>query len=331
MPASHNRLISEIAKVQENTVTVLTNGSAITMPWADQVSGILETWLAGQAGAGGSADVIFGKANPSGKLAETFPVKLEDTPAFFNFPGEQGEVLYGEQIFVGYRYYDKKKIEPLFPFGFGLSYTDFEYSKLELSAENITDKTGLEVSVNVRNSGDVFGKEVIQLYLTDTQSSLQRPPKELKRFKKIALKPGEEKTVTFKLESRDFSYYDAVRKMWIAESGEFVISAASSSRDIRLSKPVTLQSTQKVHLAFDEYTFFSDFWKYQQTRELLKQSVPEWIKSHTPEGKTADDAEFQDFMVEHPLIKYPYITNGEITPAQVLELVRRSRGITYTP
>jgi beta-glucosidase len=202
---------------------------------------------------------------------------------------------------------------------------------MELSAENITDKTGLEVSVNVRNSGDVFGKEVIQLYLTDTQSSLQRPPKELKRFKKIALKPGEEKTVTFKLESRDFSYYDAVRKMWIAESGEFVISAASSSRDIRLSKPVTLQSTQKVHLAFDEYTFFSDFWKYQQTRELLKQSVPEWIKSHTPEGKTADDAEFQDFMVEHPLIKYPYITNGEITPAQVLELVRRSRGITYTP
>ena len=301
------------------------------MPWVDQVDGILETWLAGQAGAGGIADVIFGKVNPSGKLAETFPVKLEDTPAFFNFPGEQGEVLYGEQIFVGYRYYDKKKIEPLFPFGFGLSYTDFEYSELEFSAANITDKTGLEVSVKIRNSGDVAGKEIVQLYLTDTQSSLQRPEKELKKFKKIALEPGEEKTVTFQLDSRDFSYYDAIRKMWIAESGEFVVSAASSSRDIRLSQTVTLQSTQQVPLAFDEYTFFKDYWKNKQTRELLKQLVPNWIRGFTPEGKNADDAEFQDFLVEHPLIKYPYITNGEITPAQVKDLVKKTQGMTFTP
>ncbi|MFC1777610.1 beta-glucosidase [Pseudomonadota bacterium] len=331
MPASHNRLISEIAKVQKNTVAVLTNGSAVTMPWVKQVNGVLETWLAGQAGAGGIADVIFGKVNPSGKLAETFPAKLEDTPAFFNFPGEQGEVLYGEQIFVGYRYYDKKKIEPLFPFGFGLSYTDFEYSELVFSGANITDKTGLEVSVKISNTGDVAGKEIVQLYLSDIQSSLQRPEKELRKFKKIALEPGEEKTVTFQLDGRDFSYYDAIRKMWIAESGEFVVSAASSSRDIRLSQSVTLQSTQQVPLAFDEYTFFTDYWNNKQTRELLKQLVPEWIKGFTPEGKSADEAEFQGFMVEHPLIKYPYITNGEITPAQVKELVRKTQGMTYTP
>lgn len=331
MPASHNRLISEIAGVQDNTVVVLTNGSAVTMPWVDQVNGILETWLAGQAGAGGIADVIFGKVNPSGKLAETFPVKLEDTPAFFNFPGEQGEVLYGEQIFVGYRYYDKKKIEPLFPFGHGLSYTDFEYSAMELSAVDITDKTGLEVSLKVRNTGDVAGKEIVQIYLTDSQSSLQRPVRELKKFKKIALQPGEEKTVVFQLDGRDFSYYDATRKMWIAESGEFVVSAASSSRDIRLSQAVNLQSRQQVPLAFDEYTFFKDYWKNPQTRELLKQMVPGWIKGFTPEGKTADDAVFNDFMVEHPLIKYPYITNGEISPAQITELVKKSQGMTYTP
>ena len=331
MPASHNRLISEIAKVQKNTVAVLTNGSAVTMPWVSQVNGILETWLAGQAGAGGIADVIFGKVNPSGKLAETFPAKLADTPAFFNFPGEQGEVLYGEQIFVGYRYYDKKKIEPLFPFGFGLSYTDFEYNELELSASSITDQTGLEVSVKIKNTGDVAGKETIQLYVTDTQSSLQRPDKELKKFKKIALEPGDEKIVIFQLDSRDFSYYDAIRKMWIAESGGFVISAASSSRDIRLSKLVTLQSTQQVPLAFDEYTFFKEYWENKQTRKLLKQLVPNWIKGFTPAGKTADDAEFHDFMVEHPLIKYPYITNGEITPAQVKELVMKTQGMTYTP
>ncbi len=331
MPASHNRLISAVAEVQQNTVAVLTNGSAVTMPWVDQVSGILETWLAGQAGAGGIADVIFGKVNPSGKLAETFPVKLEDTPAFFNFPGEQGEVLYGEQIFVGYRYYDKKKIEPLFPFGFGLSYTDFEYSDLQFSAANITDKTGLELTVKIRNTGDVAGKEIVQIYVTDMQSSLQRPEKELKKFEKIALEPGEEKTVTFQLDGRDFSYYDAIRKMWIAESGEFVISAASSSRDIRLSQPVTLQSTQQVPLAFDEYTFFKEYWKHDQTRELLKQMVPNWIKGFTAEGKSADEAEFQDFMVEHPLIKYPYITNGEITPEQVKELVKKTREMTFTP
>ncbi len=331
MPASHNRLISEIAKVQKNTVAVLTNGSAVTMPWVNEVNGILETWLAGQAGAGGIADVIFGKVNPSGKLAETFPVKLEDTPAFFNFPGEQGEVLYGEQIFVGYRYYDKKKIEPLFPFGFGLSYTDFEYSELAFSATSITDKTGLDVTVKITNSGDVAGKEVVQLYVTDVHSSLQRPKKELKKFSKIALEPGQAKTVTFQLDSRDFSYYDAIRKMWIAESGEFVVSAASSSLDIRLSQSVMLQSTQQVPLAFDEYTFFKDYWNNRQTRELLKQLVPNWIKGFTPEGKSADDAEFQDFMVEHPFIKYPYITNGEISPTQVKELVKKSQGMTYTP
>jgi beta-glucosidase len=331
MPASHNRLISEIATVQENTVAVLTNGGTVTMPWIEEVSSILETWLAGQAGAGGIADVIFGKVNPSGKLAETFPVRLEDTPAFFNFPGEQGEVLYGEQIFVGYRYYDKKEIEPLFPFGFGLSYTDFEYSDLQFSAPDITDKTGLEVSLKIRNTGEVAGKEVVQLYVTDVDSSLQRPKKELKKFAKIALEPGAEKTVRFELDGRDFSYYDAVRKMWIAESGEFVISAASTSRDIRLSESVTLQSTQQVPLAFDEYTFFTDYWNNMQTRELLKQLVPEWIKGFTPEGQTADEAEFQDFMVEHPLIKYPYITNGEITPAQVRELVNKTREMTYTP
>ncbi|MCP4048711.1 MAG: glycosyl hydrolase, partial [Gammaproteobacteria bacterium] len=331
MPASHNRLISEIAGVQKNTVAVLTNGSAVTMPWVDQVSGILETWLAGQAGAGGIADVIFGKANPSGKLAETFPVKLEDTPAFFNFPGEQGEVLYGEQIFVGYRYYDKKKIEPLFPFGFGLSYTSFEYSDLKFSADDITDKTGLDVSVTIRNTGDVAGKEVVQLYVTDIQSSLQRPEKELRKFQKIALEPGEEKTVVFQLEGRDFSFYDAIRKMWIAESGEFVVSAASSSRDVRLSQTLTLQSTQQVPLAFDEYTFFKEYWDNAQTRKLLKQSVPGWIQGFVPEGKSVDEAVFHDFLVEHPLIKYPYITNGEISPAQVKELVEKTQGMTYTP
>lgn len=331
MPASHNKLISEIAKVQKNTVAVLTNGSAVTMPWINEVDGILETWLGGQAGAGAVADVLFGKVNPSGKLAETFPMRLEDTPSFLNFPGEQGEVLYGERIFVGYRYYDEKKIEPLFPFGFGLSYTTFEYSDLKLSAKNTTDKEGLTVSLTVRNTGAVKGKEVVQLYVSDKESTLQRPEKELKKFTKIELEPGEEKEVTFKLDGRDFSYYDGRREMWIAESGEFSIYAGASSRDIRLAKVVTLQSNQQVPLAFDEYTFFSEYWKNKQTRELLMELVPNWIKGFTGKGKSGYTADFPGFLVDHPMIKYPYITHGEITHAQVMELVEKCKALTYNP
>jgi beta-glucosidase len=331
MPASHNKLISEIASVQKNTVAVLTNGSAVTMPWINEVDGVLETWLGGQAGAGAVADVLFGKVNPSGKLAETFPMKLEDTPSYFNFPGEQGEVLYGERIFVGYRYYDEKKIEPLFPFGFGLSYTTFEYSDLTLSAKKTTDKEGISASLTVKNTGDVKGKEIVQLYVTDKESTLQRPKKELKKFLKIELEPGEEKEVTFKLEARDFSYYDGKREMWIAESGDFTISAGASSRDIRLSEVISLQSTQEVPLAFDEYTFFSEYWKNKQTRALLMELVPNWIKGFTGEGKSGYNADFPGFMVDHPLLKYPYITHGEISHAQVMELVEKCKGFTYNP
>ncbi len=331
MPPSHNALIKEISSVQKNTVVVLTNGSAVTMPWIDNVSGVLETWLGGQAGAGGIADVLFGKVNPSGKLAETFPMKLEDTPAFFNFPGEQGEVLYGERFFVGYRYYDERKIEPLFPFGFGLSYTSFEYSNLKVSSKNTTDKEGLTVSLTIKNTGKVKGKEIVQLYVSDKESTLQRPEKELKKFVKVELNPGEEKTVTFKLESRDFSYFDGKRNMWIAESGEYIISAAASSRDIKLFETINLQSTQVVPLAFDEYTFFLDYWNNKQTRALLLELMPNWIRGIVTEGDKAEIREYQGFMVEHPLIKYPYITHGEITHEQVMQLVEKCKGLTYTP
>lgn len=331
MPAAHNKLISEIAAVQKNTAVILTNGSAVAMPWIDEVNGVVESWLGGQAGAGGVADVLFGKINPSGKLAETFPVKLEDTPSFFNFPGEEGTALYGERFFVGYRYYDEKKIEPLFPFGFGLSYTAFEYSDLKVSANNFTDADGVTVTLKVKNTGKVAGKEVVQLYVTDVKSTLMRPEKELKKFTKIELNPGEEKEVSFHLDGRDFSYYDAHRGMWIAESGEFKIGVGSSSRDLRLTKTVQLQSTQQVPLAFDEYTFFKEYWNNEQTRVYLKELVPNWIKQFTPEGKPADKAVFNDFMVEHPMIKYPYITNGEISAEQVKELVEKCKSLTYIP
>jgi beta-glucosidase len=331
LPPSHNQLISQIAAAQPNSVVVLTNGSAVAMPWAIEVPAILETWLGGQAGAGGTLDVLSGKVNPSGKLAETFPVKLEDTPAFFNFPGEQGEVFYGERFLVGYRHYDKRKIEPLFPFGFGLSYTTFEYQDLKVSLTEFSDREELSVSLTVKNSGAVKGKEIVQLYITDKESTLQRPERELKKFAKVALDPGEEKQLVFTLNARDFSYYDGRRGMWIAESGEFKIAVGASSRDIRLTETILLQSTQEVPLAFDEYTFFRAYWDNPQTREFLKELVPNWINGFVPEGKTMDEAAFHDFLIDHPLIKYPYITNGEITMEQVEALVEKCKELTFTP
>jgi beta-glucosidase len=329
MPASHNELIKEIGQVQDNVVVVLTNGSAVAMPWINEVDAVVESWLGGQAGAGGTTDVLFGKVNPSGKLAETFPVKLEDTPAYLNFPDENGEVLYGERIFVGYRYFDEKGIEPLFPFGHGLSYTTFEYSNLELSDKITTDKNGLEINVTVGNTGKVRGKEVVQLYITDKESTLRRPAKELKKFAKVDLEPGEKKTIAFKLEGHDFSYFDSKRNMWVAESGEFNVNIGSSSRDIRLSKEFTLRSTQQIPLAFDEYTFFRDYWENPETRSILLEYLPVWIRNFT--GDDIDGGVIPDFMIDHPLIKYPYISGGEMTSDDVMEIVERCRDLTFIP
>lgn len=331
LPAAHNKLISEIAKVNTNVVIVLTNGSAVAMPWVSEVQGVLETWLGGQAGAGAVADVLFGKINPSGKLAETFPVRLEDTPAFLNFPGEEGNVLYGERIFVGYRYYDARKIEPLFPFGFGLSYTTFEYSDLKVSSKNTTNEEGLTVTFKVKNTGKVIGKEVVQLYVSDSESTLQRPENELKKFAKIELKPGESKTVSFKLESRDFSYFDAKRDFWIAESGSFKINIGASSRAIKLSETIQLQSTQKVPVAFDEFTFIKEVLNNKQAREYLLEIIPIWLNESIPEGKTIEDININPFIIDQPIKKLPIFTGGEVNEAQIKEFVEKCKNLTYTP
>ncbi len=331
MPEAHNRLIEAIQKNQKNTVVVLTNGSAIAMPWADEVSGIVETWLGGQAGAGAVADVLFGKVNPSGKLAETFPSRLEDSPAYLNFPGEEGDVLYGERMFVGYRYYDTRNIEPLFPFGFGLSYTTFEYSGLTLSNANPTDESGLNVRFTVKNTGEVAGKEVVQLYVHDVKSTLQRPVKELKGFAKIELAPGEEKEVSLKLNGRDFSYYDSHREMWIAESGDFEILVGASSADIRLSETITLQSTQKVPLAFDEYTFLEEFWAHETTRQMIIELIPNALKALNRENKPLDEFQLDHFIGAQPVIKLPYFSGGEASYDDVKELVEKTQNLTYTP
>ncbi len=236
LPPQQVALIKSVARANPNTVVVLSNGSALEMKsWIDGTGAVIEAWFSGQEVGNALAGVIFGDTNPSGKLTETFPARYADTPAYTNYPGENGEVVYGEGIFVGYRYYEKKGIEPLFPFGFGLSYTTFEYTDLVTVSADPGSGVIVNVSVRVRNNGKVAGKEVVQLYIHDPVSSLVRPVKELKGFAKVQLEPGQSKIVEFSLKQRDFAYYDPGRKSWAAEAGTYEILVGSSSRDIRLT------------------------------------------------------------------------------------------------
>lgn len=240
-------LIQAVCAAQPNAVVILNNGSALTMSeWLDGPAAILEAWMMGQAGGGAIADVLFGVVNPSGKLTETFPRKLTDTPAHLNFPGGAGQVRYGEGIFIGYRYYDAKEMPVLFPFGYGLSYTSFAYSNPRLSAEVFEDVEGVTVAVDVTNTGAVAGKEVVQVYVHDRQSKLVRPPKELKGFAKVELQPGETKVVVIPLDFRAFAYYHPGYGQWVTEDGEFDILIGASAADIRCTLTAMLRSTVKL-------------------------------------------------------------------------------------
>jgi beta-glucosidase len=200
----------------------------------------VDQWYNSQECGNALADILFGDVSPSGKLPTTFPRRLEDNPAFINYPGENGQVLYGEGLFVGYRYYDKKELEPLFPFGYGLSYTTFEYRNLQVSNERFMAGEGVEVQVEIHNNGSRAGKEIVQLYVHDYHSTLVRPEKELKAFTKVSLEPGQSQTVTFRLDQEAFWYYDPAKGGWQTEPGAFEILVGASSRDIRLRGTVEL-------------------------------------------------------------------------------------------
>lgn len=237
-------LIQAVAQVQPRTIVVLNNGSPVEMnAWIEDVAAVLEGWMMGQGGGAAIADILFGRVNPSGKLAETFPLRLVDTPAHLNWPGDAGKVRYGEGMFIGYRYYDAKEMPVQFPFGHGLSYTTFEYSNPRISTTTFKDVDGMTVMVDVTNTGDMFGKEIVQVYVRDHQSGLVRPEKELKGFAKVALQPGETKSISIPLDFRAFAYYHPEYKQWITEDGEFDLLIAASATDIRYTLTVTLEST----------------------------------------------------------------------------------------
>ncbi|HSN76892.1 MAG TPA: glycoside hydrolase family 3 C-terminal domain-containing protein, partial [Anaerolineae bacterium] len=306
LTAQQVALIEAVTAAQPRSVVILNNGSAVTMSaWIDGAAAVLEAWMMGQAGGGAIADILFGVTNPSGKLAETFPLRLADTPASINYPGEAGQVRYGEGIFIGYRYYDAREQPVLFPFGHGLSYTTFAYSAPRVSSATFRDVDGVAVSVDVTNTGPVAGKEIVQVYVHDCQASVARPPKELKGFAKVALQPGETKTVLMPLDFRSFAFFHPGYGRWITEDGQFDILVGASSADIRGVATVTLQSTAALPSLLGPMSTLRQ-WLDDPTGRAVIEPLYAQIRAgvQLAFGDSADgepDMDFMQFLLEVPL------------------------------
>jgi len=234
LTGEQDKMINSILNVNKNTIVVMNTGAPVEMPWIDQCPVVLQAWLPGQENGNALSNLLFGKVNPSGKLPVTFPKRIEDNPAFGYYPGKD-QVVYNEGIYVGYRHYETRNVEPLFPFGHGLSYAEFDYKELECPKQ-VQSLDNIELNFSIKNIGKVKGKEVVQCYVRDINSSLDRPLKELKAFQKISLLPGESKMVNLSLDKSSFSFFDDRINKWIIEPGDFEILIGSSSKDIRLKQ-----------------------------------------------------------------------------------------------
>ncbi|UCG01350.1 MAG: glycoside hydrolase family 3 C-terminal domain-containing protein [Candidatus Heimdallarchaeota archaeon] len=317
MPESHIELIKAVAKSNTKTIVVLNNGSVISLyEWIDSVPVVIEAYLGGQAGGGAVADVLFGKENPSGKLAESFPKRLEHTPSYINYPGEAGKVRYGEGLYVGYRYYDKKSIEPIFPFGYGLSYTTFAYSNLTISSKSFKDIDGVDVNVDITNTGKVPGKEVVQLYIHQPNPKADKPNKEMKGFSKVELQPNETKTVAFHLDSRSFAYYSVIHKSWVWDNGEYEILVGASSKDIRLRTKVILESTQNLPCKLNMDSTLRDWLDDPNGKFIIDEMIAQRInqvKMQNPDMEVDENQVKQELLmwaIDMPLLRmFKYVEN----------------------
>jgi beta-glucosidase len=321
IPANQTALIEAVAAAQSRVVVVLSNGAPVEMPWIGSVKAVLEAYLGGQALGGAIADLLFGDANPCGKLAETFPVQLSDNPSYLFFPGEGDRVEYREGLFVGYRYYDRKKLKPLFPFGFGLSYTTFAYSDLTVDKKELADTETVRVSVKVKNTGKRAGKEIVQLYVRDVVSKVTRPDKELKGFAKVALEPGEEKTVSFTLDKRAFAYYNVELKDWHVETGEFDILIGKSSQDILLEERIVVRSTVEVKKVYTRNSLVGDLMEDPHAAPFAKQLI-----RHSPfaaaAGKEDEMSEMMAAFLKYlPLRGIAAFSGGAFTEEQLDQIL----------
>ena len=328
LPDCQNRLIAEILKVQPNAIIVLHNGSPVEMPSLTDVKGLQEAYLGGQAIDATVANIVYGKVNPSGKLAETMPLKLSDNPSYLNF-GSGEKVEYREGVFVGYRYYDTKEMDVAYPFGYGLSYTTFAYSNLNISNGNPTEKDTISVSVDVTNTGDMAGKEVVQLYVKDCTNSAIRPEKELKGFEKVALDPGETKTVTMELDKRSFAWYNTDLHDWFAASGEYKILIGASSRDIRLESKIQLNSSQEIPLHVHMNTTLGELFRSPKTAETAKQLTASYLSILNGGEESVSDAASEAISEEMTLAMTDsmplraLMSFGEFSREELLDIVEK--------
>lgn len=316
LPDCQNRLIAEIIKVQPNTVVVLHNGSPVEMPWLSDVKGLMEAYLGGQAVGEAEVNLLYGKVNPSGKLAETIPCRLADNPSYLTF-GDSEKTVYSEGVFVGYRYYDAREMQVAFPFGYGLSYTTFAYSNLRLDRQEITDQETLTVSVDITNTGNVAGKEVVQLYIRDNTRACRRPDKELKGYEKVTLEPGETKTVTMTLDHRSFVWYNTDLKDWYAASGKYDVMVGTSSRQICLSASVQINSSIRLPLKLDLNTTLAELSADDRTvkyGEYLKNKSYAFFGQYGGDEALSGDVKYAlvDSMPMRTLVSFGICTKEEV-------------------
>lgn len=333
MPACQNKLIEAVAAANPNTIVVLHNGSPVEMPWLSQVKGVLEAYLGGQAVGQAVVKVLFGDVNPSGHLPETFPVKLSDNPSYLYYGGEGNEADYREGIFVGYRYYDKKDMEVLFPFGYGLSYTTFACSDLRLSASEITDQETLTATVTVTNTGSCAGKTVVQLYVGDKESTVLRPVRELKGFEKVELAPGESKEISFELDKRAFAYWNTELGDWHVETGEFTVEVGQSSRDIEVCGTVTVNSTVALKKHYTVDSIYMDILADSKAAQVVKPMLDEMKKAFssgsddsTDAAKEAVSEEMNMAMIKYMPLRGAMSFGGGISQEQMDAMLAKMNG-----
>ncbi len=320
LPNCQNELIGKLSKVNPNLVVVLHNGSPVELPWIGQAKGVLEAYLGGEGVGKATVQILFGEKNPSGHLAESFPIRLEDNPSYLNFPGKGGKVCYAEDVFVGYRYYDAKKMPVLFPFGHGLSYTTFAYSNLKTDKQQVKDSDLLKVSVDVTNTGKMAGKAVVQLYVADETGYALRPVKELKEFAKIALMPGETKTVSFELSQRSYAYWDEDIPEWYAPSGTYRIMIGESSAKIVAETAVEVISTTARIMHVDGSTTIGELMANQKCAAFIREKLmPNMAVLMNVDDSSASEAishQMEEAMARYMPLKslrsFGGITNGQL-------------------
>ena len=330
LPDCQHALIEAVAKANPNTVVVLHGGSPVEMPWLHQVRGVLEAYLCGQAVGGATVQILYGDVNPSGHLAETFPIKLEDNPSYVGYQGEGDVTEYREGVFVGYRYYTTKKMPVLFPFGFGLSYTTFAVSNLRTAQDEYQSHDVITVSVDVTNTGDRAGKEVVQLYvLPQTKTdSVQRPVQELRDFEKVELAPHETKTVTFTLHANSaFAYYCTQKKRWVVETGEYLLAAGNSSDHLTTEKMLTIHGEKALPAEITLNTTIGDVLRIPHAdKELEKYAGAFGISSGSSDENAMGEstADMMEAMMKYmPIRGLLSFGGGEVSIAECKALVEK--------